>query len=281
MTESTWLEATIDCKSLDAATGGFDAILSTPDVDRDGESIDVKSWGDLPESIPVNTDHDMTIKGLIGTGTPRIQDGVVRLAVTFASTPEAQQIRTLVKEGHIRSTSVEFLRRSSTDEKGVKTTRREMIGAAVTNYPANPNATILGSKAGARNSSRDQGMIQQMHDHAKDLGAACAKSVTVITDDPNVDESVPPERTRGFTTVDIDGQPYLLTYTSYSDGTIYPCDLILDSTGDVPATDTPPAGKSVAEATDTPAVDSPDAFAVTAAALLLMADALTQEEDNE
>lgn len=272
-----WLKAEIDCKSLESETGGFDAILSTSDVDRDGESIDIKSWGDLPESIPVNADHDMTIKGLIGTGVPRIEDGVVRLAVTFASTPEAQEIRTLIKEGHIRSTSVEFIRRSSTDAKGVKTTRREMIGAAVTNYPANPNAVIVGSKAGARNSSRDQGMIQQMHDHAKELGAACGKSVTVITDEPYADE---PEWTRGYTSVDIDGKSYLLTYTSYSDGTIYPCDLILDSTGDTPATDTPPAGKSVASATDTPAVDSPDAFAVTAEALLLMAEALTQEDSK-
>src|ERR1700755_850106 len=109
--ETKWLSAAIEVKDTGGDTGGFEAILSTPDVDRDGEAIDIKSWGELPESIPVNVAHDMSVDGLIGTGVPRIEDGVVKLSVTFASTPEAQKVRTLVQEKHVRATSVEFLRK--------------------------------------------------------------------------------------------------------------------------------------------------------------------------
>lgn len=149
------LTASIVTKDTGGDTGSFEAILSTPDIDRDGESIDVKSWGTLPETIPVNTDHNMSMAGLIGTGIPRIEDGVVKLSVTFASTPEAQKARTLVNEGHIKATSVEFLRKTETDTKGVKTTSREMIGAALTSYPANPNAVVLSSKSATDSKSAD------------------------------------------------------------------------------------------------------------------------------
>lgn len=145
--ERKWLTASIATKDTGGDTGGFEAVLSTPDVDRDGESIDIKSWGELPPSVPVNLDHEMNISGLVGTGIPRFEDGVVKLSVTFASTPEAQKARTLVNEGHIKATSVEFLRKTETDTKGVKTTSREMIGAALTNYPANIKAVVLSSKS--------------------------------------------------------------------------------------------------------------------------------------
>lgn len=217
--ESKWLTAKIvETKGASEDTGGFEAILSTPDRDRDGEEIDVKSWGELPESIPVNIDHDMSVLGIVGTGTPRIEDGVVKLSVTFANTDQAQMVRGLVNDGHVKSTSVEFLRRTSTDSKGVKTTSREMIGAALTPYPANPNAVVLSSKAGARNSKRDAEMIQQIHDHALALGATPGKSVTVIADG---DTETEPEPTRGTVSVTISGTQYLMGYTIYSDGSAY------------------------------------------------------------
>jgi hypothetical protein len=241
--ETKWLTAAIEVKDTGGDTGGFDAILSTPDVDRDGEAIDVKSWGSLPESIPVNVDHDMTVSGLIGTGVPRVEDGVVKLSVTFASTPEAQRVRTLVQEKHIRATSVEFLRKTQTDQKGVKTTTREMIGAAVTNYPANPNAVILTAKAGARNSRSDSERIQAIHDHALALGATpAAKSVA-----PDSPELL-------YLDVEIKGQPYVLTFYLDADGDPHPSSFVADATGKTTEVATEDA---VDESAGSPADESP------------------------
>lgn len=271
----------------ESATGGFDAILSTPDTDRDGESIDVKSWGALPETIPVNMDHDMTTDGLIGTGTPRIEDGVVKLSVEFTDEPEAQRIRRLVNKGHIKATSVEFLRRTNTDTKGVKTTTREMIGAAVTNYPANPNAVILSSKAGARHSSADMKHIQGVHDSASALGAACSldKSVYVSVDDSEEEVYVPPRR--GYVEdVVVEGVRYILTYCIYSDGTIYPGELIADNTTETETPDDAATEKDAADSVTAPAVtdsaaetvDAKELFEFNARAALAIADAV-QDKD--
>lgn len=248
--ETKWLTAAIEIKDTGGDTGGFEAVLSTPDIDRDGEAIDVKSWGTLPESIPVNVDHDMTVAGLIGTGIPRLEDGVVKLSVSFASTSEAQRVRTLVQEKHVRATSVEFLRKTSTDQKGVKTTSREMIGAAVTNYPANPNAVILSAKAGARNSKTDAERIQAIHDHAVSLGATPAsKSVTTY-------EEVRHDLL--YLDVVIFGQPYVLTFWVDSEGDPHPCDFVLDATGAPTevAIDTA-ADNSAGKAIEPPADESP------------------------
>lgn len=248
--ETKWLTAAIEIKDTGGDTGGFEAVLSTPDIDRDGEAIDVKSWGTLPESIPVNVDHDMTVAGLIGTGIPRFEDGVVKLSVSFASTSEAQRVRTLVQEKHVRATSVEFLRKTSTDQKGVKTTSREMIGAAVTNYPANPNAVILSAKAGARNSKTDAERIQAIHDHAVSLGATPAsKSITTY-------EEVRHDLL--YLDVVIFGQPYVLTFWVDSEGDPHPCDFVLDATGAPTevAIDTA-ADNSAGKAIEPPADESP------------------------
>jgi hypothetical protein len=252
--ETKWLTAAIEVKDTGGDTGGFEAILSTPDVDRDGEAIDIKSWGTLPESVPVNVDHNMSVDGLIGTGIPKIEDGVVKLSVTFASTPEAQRVRTLVQEKHIRATSVEFLRKTQTDQKGVKTTSREMIGAAVTNYPANPHAVILAAKAGARNSRSDSERIQAIHDHAVALGATpdATKAVKGIRTYEEVDHPIL------YVDVDIQGSPYILTFWVDSEGDPHPCDIIADATGDSTEVATDNAvDDSAGKAIEPPADESP------------------------
>lgn len=252
--ERKWLTATIESKDTGGDTGGFEAILSTPQTDRDGESIDVKSWGQLPATVPVNLDHNTDISGLIGTGIPRVEDGVVKLSVTFASTPEAQKARTLVNEGHVKSTSVEFLRRSKTDEKGVKTTSREMIGAALTNYPANTGAVILSSKAGARNSKNDSQMIQQIHDHALALGAVSP-----------VGKSVDPDAEVHFLDLTIDGKAYTFSYTLDDEGDPVPGFFMRDLTDSA----TKSADSAADEAADTADEDAKSLFEFEAEAYLV------------
>lgn len=177
---------TAEITSVDKDTGTFSAVLSTPEKDREGETLHSNEWKDFPARIPINTDHDMTVDGTVGSATPVLQaDGTVHIEGTFASTPKGQNMRTLVKEGHVTTMSVEFMRSRtpSTEKGGSPTVTRELIGGAFTPYPMNPNAKVLASKSGARNSKSDAANIQTVHDASMALGADCpagyGKSLTV------------------------------------------------------------------------------------------------------
>lgn len=164
-----------------APNGSFHIILSDATKDRDGESLHPTEWETpLPDHITMDADHGMSVATTVGSGTPRIEDdGKMHVRGTYSSIPRAQEVRTLVKEGHIRTTSVAFLRKTGTDAKGAKKVSRELLNGAFVAVPANPNALVLDSKAadvkeGRRNSGTDSEMIQAIHDHASGLGAACA-----------------------------------------------------------------------------------------------------------
>lgn len=198
--------------------GGFDGILSHPDEDRDGETILSKDWEDLPASIPLNADHNMSLDGQIGSATPYIKDGALRIKARFTSQPDAQRVRELINDGHVSTLSVEFLRKSSRSKDAtgteVETVKRELLGGAVTAYPSNTSAKILASKAGARNSKADQSALQDIHDHTLKLGAACASEGEKSLDAKSIDDegTVVLEGVLWLDTVfEIDGVQYNLT----------------------------------------------------------------------
>lgn len=156
--------------------GEFDVILSAQTLDRDGDILKSDEWKlPLPEHITFDLDHEMSVAGTVGSGTPFInEDGNLQVRGTFASTPRAQEVRTLVTEGHIRTTSVAFMTSKST--KGAKV-ERELLNGAFVAIPSNREAVVLsakGIKAGARNSAADAKSIQAIHDAASGLGASCA-----------------------------------------------------------------------------------------------------------
>lgn len=157
--------------------GSFKIVLSTPTRDRDGEEVKANEWKlPLPSRITMDVDHGMSAEKTVGSGVPSL-DAAGRLVVegTFASTSLGQTVRTLVTEGHISTTSVAFLRESSTDQKsGEKVITRELLNGAFVAIPANPEAVVMAAKSGARNSSSDQEMIQTIHDLVTALGAMCA-----------------------------------------------------------------------------------------------------------
>lgn len=166
-------------------TGSFHIILSAPTKDRDGETLLPDEWEQpLPAHITMDRDHEMSVAGTVGSGVPTIEDdGALHVRGTYSSLPMAQDVRTLVKEGHIRTTSVAFLRKASADAKGVKQVKRELLNGAFVAIPANRDALVLSSKAatkeGRRNSGSDAEKIQAIHDTSATLGAACGtKSVT-------------------------------------------------------------------------------------------------------
>lgn len=127
--------------------GTFEIILSTGDLDRDGEKVLIDEWEmPLPDHITMDMDHGMDVASTVGSGIPTIENGNLIVRGSYASTSEGQKVRTLVGEGHIRSTSVAFIRKSNENEKGVISTSRELLNGAFVAIPSNTKAVVLASK---------------------------------------------------------------------------------------------------------------------------------------
>ena len=142
---------TVDLKALDPddPAGQFEAILSAPTVDRDGEVIDARAFEPLPEHITIDVDHGMSTGTTVGSGTPYYDGDLLMFRGTFSTLPRAQEVRTLVTEGHIRKMSVAFMNADRTvDEDDGKThiTRAELLNAAIVPIPSNREASILTAK---------------------------------------------------------------------------------------------------------------------------------------
>lgn len=161
--------------------GTFEVILSAPTKDRDGDTLLPDEWKTpLPEHITFDQDHLMSVAGTVGSGRPALEVDTGNLVVsgTYSSLPRAQEVRTLVKEGHIRTTSVAFLTEKSRQKDGTHTVSRELLNGAFVAIPSNREAVVIAAKAfesagkaGARNSKADAERIQSIHDHAAALGA--------------------------------------------------------------------------------------------------------------
>lgn len=163
----------------DEGPGAFEVILSAPTKDRDGDTLLPDEWKQpLPDHITFDSDHGMTVATTVGSGVPRIDEETGNLIVsgTYSSLPRAQEVRTLVNEGHIRTTSVAFM--SEKSQKDGKTVAvRELLNGAFVAIPSNREALVLASKgikAGARNSAADLTALQGIHDAATALGADCS-----------------------------------------------------------------------------------------------------------
>jgi phage head maturation protease len=129
----------------ESPNGAFDVILSAQSLDRDGETLKSTEWRDLPEHITFDIDHGMNVASTVGSGKPFINDnGDLQVRGTYSSIPRAQEVRALVNEGHIRTTSVAFLTHRDKKSNAVE---RELLNGAFVAIPANPDAVVLSSKA--------------------------------------------------------------------------------------------------------------------------------------
>ena len=161
--------------SADDFPGTFEVILSAPTLDRDGDTLKSDEWVmPLPEHITFDSDHGMSVATTVGSGVPRIDEATGNLIVagTYSSLPRAQEVRTLVNEGHIRTTSVAFMSIKSAKSAGAK---RELLNGAFVAIPSTREAVVLSSKSathkvGARNSTADSELIQAILDAALALG---------------------------------------------------------------------------------------------------------------
>lgn len=137
-----------DLGSAEDFPGTFEVVLSTPEVDRDGESVAAKAFEPLPDFISFDIDHGMSVATTVASGTPRYDGDKLKVAGTWSSIPEAQKVRTLVREGHVRSTSVAFMGAQYETREGVPTiVKAEILNGAFTPIPSNRGANVISAKA--------------------------------------------------------------------------------------------------------------------------------------
>ena len=125
--------------------GGFTAVLSSPSLDRDGDRLARDEWIEpLPDRLPLDIDHGMSVATTVGSFHPYWDGEKMMMDAYFASTPKAQETRTLVREGHIPFVSVAFMTDKS---KKSGEPRRELLNAGIVAIPSNRDAVILAAKA--------------------------------------------------------------------------------------------------------------------------------------
>lgn len=131
-------------------TGSFEAWLSVPVKDRDGEVVDPGAFNPLPDHLTIDIDHAMTVEKTVASGTPFYVGERLKFEGTYASHPLAQMVRSLVDEGHIRTMSVAYMNPVyEIDEKdGLPHLRSaELLNAGIVGIPANREALITASKS--------------------------------------------------------------------------------------------------------------------------------------
>lgn len=176
--------------------GGFTAIASTADLDRDGEVIDPGAFSPLPKSVPLLAFHDMTDP--IGVCRPRYEGKQLMIDATFASTARAQEVRALVKEGAITAVSVGFL---SATKKPVDGTphiiKGELLEVSVVAIPSNRAALILEQRSAklARRPNVDLGVLRAEVALAR---AALLTEHPIRPEDPTVRHGFTPSHARSF-----------------------------------------------------------------------------------
>lgn len=189
-----------------ADAGGLQAVISTPKVDSDGESVDPKGLINRDEWLTnplIYWAHEWAYDHAaepIGKGTALdVHTDRIESAALWAPTPKAQNVRALVAGGFVRKTSIGFDPLEMADIKGVPThTRWALREWSVVPMPANTDATITGVKSALR------WLTDQLEDDAADddgrtitvslsadsiaaiVEATVADLLTITNDTPNV-----------------------------------------------------------------------------------------------
>lgn len=121
---------------------------STPDVDRDGEVILPSAYKNLDSYLGTNPvilwAHDYS-KPPIGKATDgRITEEALELDIEFASTPFAQEVKTLYDTGFMNAFSVGFIPKNYThdSEGNLVFTEADLMEVSAVPVPANAFATM-------------------------------------------------------------------------------------------------------------------------------------------
>ena len=139
--------------------GEFEAILSVPTVDRDGEVIDGKAFEPLPAEIPIHKFHDFSAP--VATAVQFYEGDVLKARGVFDPDPDAQMIRQKVGRS-IRYMSVGFMAATRSDADGVPhITKAELLEASFVSVPSNREAAILAVKAAKVSEDFTRGVLNQ------------------------------------------------------------------------------------------------------------------------
>lgn len=138
--------------------GGLEAVITTPRVDSDGESVFPKGITNRDEWLSnplIYWAHEWAYDPSaepIGKGTRLdVHDDRIESAAVYAPTAKAQNVRALVAGGFVRKTSIGFDPQEMADVKGVPThTRWALREWSIVPMPANTDATITGVKSALR-----------------------------------------------------------------------------------------------------------------------------------
>lgn len=134
--------------SKDTDAGSFKVIVSTSDVDRQGESVNQAGW-DLTfyKSNPIVLwAHDYSALPIGVCLSIDVKDGKLVAEGKFApadANPFAQQIRKLYDLGMINTTSVGFIPKEYDGQKQGLITKSELLEFSFVPVPANPYALRL------------------------------------------------------------------------------------------------------------------------------------------
>lgn len=157
--------------------GEFEAILSMPTLDRDGEIIDAKAFAPLPESIPVHKFH--AFDEPVAVAYPFYDGDVLKARGVFDPDASAQEFRKKVGRS-VGFMSVGFMEatRVAGDDGTPHITKAELLEASFVSIPSNREAAILAvkqheGKVGSRNNTKDGERLQTIHDLAVANGADC------------------------------------------------------------------------------------------------------------
>lgn len=132
----------------DKDAGSFRVVVSTSDVDRQGESVDQKGW-DLTffKMNPVVLwAHDYSQLPIGVCTSIEVKDGKLTAEGKFApadANPFAQQVRKLYDLGMINTTSVGFIPKEYDGQKSGVISKSELLEFSFVPVPANPMALRL------------------------------------------------------------------------------------------------------------------------------------------
>lgn len=181
------LKATVTSTgTADDGAGTFEAVASTSTVDREGESIAPGAFEPLPQTVPLFYQHDWMDKALpVGSAVPFYDvDRKLKLRGRFADTPRAQELRKLVRDGHVKAMSVGFVngKRRRKGDGTSEVTKGDLIEVSFTSIPVNPTALVTSSKA--HRGQSDAAFLARM----KAL-ASVARAELLLMDEDEIDRA--------------------------------------------------------------------------------------------
>ncbi len=185
------LSASVKSLDTDDPRGGFEAVLSSPRLDRDGDVIAPGAFDPLPESIPIHLDHEMSTRSLVARAVPFYEGDVLKARGHFGSDDElSQAVRAKVASGLIDSMSVGF-HRPVFGERSASGARTiiggELLEASFVSVPANADARVVSAKATTSTSDPDS-TSDSTSTSSKDVSAMTDSTTTTTTTSSDGDQ---------------------------------------------------------------------------------------------